>query len=154
VILSLCSTLVRSRLEYCIQLWSPQHRKDMDLLRQVGKRTMKLIRGLQHLCYEERLREFELFSFKKRRLQGDIIVAFQYIKGAYKKHREKLSTRYCSYRTTGNGFKLKEGRFRVGIRKTFFMMKVVRDWNRLLRDVVDASSLELLEVRLNRSFTE
>jgi len=49
---------------------------------------------------------------KKRRLQGDLIAAFQYLKGAYRKDGEGLFTRECSDRTRRNGSKLKEGRFR------------------------------------------
>jgi len=70
-----------------------------------------------------------LFSLEKRRLWRDLRAAFQYLKEAYKKAGEGLFTRECSYRTRGNGFKLKEGRSRLDIRKKLFMMRVVRHWN-------------------------
>jgi len=84
----------------------------MDLLEWIQRRATKVIRGLEHLCYEEKLRELGLFSLQKRRLQGDLIATFQYLKGVYKKAGEGFFTRAGSDRTRGNGFKIKEGRFR------------------------------------------
>jgi len=91
-----------------------------------------MIRGLEHLCCEDRLRELGLFSLEKRRFWGDLIAAFQYLKAAYKKDGHRLFSRICSNRIRGNSFKLKEGRFRLAMRKKFFALWVVKQWSRLL----------------------
>ena len=85
-----------------------------------------------------------LFSLEKRRLWGDLTAAFQYVKGAYENDEVKLFTRACSDRTRSNVVNLQESRFKLDPRKKFFAVKVVRHWNGLPREAVDAPSLEVL----------
>jgi len=108
-----------------------------------------MIRGLEYFSYEDRLKELGLFSLEKRRLQDDLIAAFQYMKGAYRKDGEGLFTRVCSDRTRQNSRKLKEGRFRLDIRKKFFTMRTMKHWTRLSRKAVAAPSLAVFKAMLD-----
>jgi len=149
LILPLYSTPVRAHLEYYFPLWRPQHRKGIDLTEQVQRRATKMIRGMEHWWYPYEERLTEMGSSLKNSSRKIVSWPFRTLKGAYKKDGERLFNRACSDRTRPKGFKLKEGRFRLDIRKRFFTMRVVKHQNTLPREVVDAPSRETFKVRLD-----
>jgi ribonuclease P/MRP protein subunit RPP40 len=80
VIVKLYKSLVRPRLEYCIQAWSPHLRKDIDMMEQVQRRATRLIEGFKDVSYEDRLERTGLISLQKRRVRGDLIQVFKLLK--------------------------------------------------------------------------
>ena len=148
--LPLYSAQVRPHLDYCIQFWASQFEKDRNLLEGVQRRSTKMIKSLEHLSYEERLANLDLFSLGKRRLRGDLTNVYKDLKGDGRQTDEaRLFSVVCSDRTRSNNLKHEHRKFHTNVWKNFVMVRVMEHWNRLPRKVVETPSMEIFKAQLD-----
>ncbi|KAJ7397772.1 Peroxisomal targeting signal 2 receptor [Pitangus sulphuratus] len=139
----------QAHLGYSVEFWAPQYKKDVKVLECVQKRTTKLVKRLEGISCEERLRTLGLSSLEKRRLRGDLITLCHFLRRASGEGDADLFFLGYSDRMHGNGSKMHQRRFRLDIRKHFLTKRVVKHWNRLPREVVNVPSLSMRKRHLD-----
>lgn len=115
-----------AHLELCVQCWIPQFKRDLELLGQAQLRTREMIRGLEHLCSEERLRDLGLFGLEERSLKGDLINVQKCLKGGCQEDEARLFLVVLSIGMRSNGQEQKQGNFRLNTRKNFVTVRVAQ----------------------------
>lgn len=137
--LLLFSTLVRPQVESWMWFWAPQNKTEMDILGRIQQRETKMMDGLQHLPYRERLRKLGPLILENT--QGISPMSTEHLQGGYKKDGSRLFPGVPSDSTRGDGYTLKHRRRPLNIRKLLFPVRVNEHW--LLREVVESPSLEI-----------
>ena len=143
---ALYKALVRPRMEYAVQAWSPQLRKDIVKLEKVQRRATKMIPSLASLPYEDRLKKLNLTTLEDRRHRGDMIEVYKILNGIDKIQDDFLDLD-TNPRTRGHMFKLKKLRYRTQKRTMFFTARIVNRWNELPDWVVQAKTVSSFKNR-------
>jgi len=141
VITCLYKSLVRPKLEYCVQTWRPYLKKDIEKLEKIQRRATKMIRECRYFNYSDRLKYTGLTTLEARRDRGDMIECFKFLRGYNKTDAETFFRLSGQQRTRGHGYKLEKKRSKLDIRKFFFSQRVVNEWNNLPAYVVEADSV-------------
>jgi len=133
---------VRPHLEYCIQAWNPFLVKDIGCLESVQTRATQLVAGFRYKPYEETLRLLGLTMLEKRRARGDLIETYKIISGCEMISKDLFfQPALTHYGLRGHSMKINKPRCRTVLRKNYFSLRVIDDWNSLPQSVVSASSV-------------
>ena len=145
----LYNAYIRPHLEYCVQAWSPFLQKDISCLERVQRKATKLVKGLNKVTYEERLKMLNLFPLSYRRFRGDMIEVFKILNGFDKVNYEQFFKLSETTNLRGHSDKLFLERSRLQIRKGFFSQRIVSNWNGLSELVIGSTSVSMFKNRLD-----
>ncbi len=133
---------------------APTLRADINQLERVQRLATRIVRGLRHVPYEERLRQFNLFSLERRHLRADLILAFKIFKGEVDLNPSEFFPRPPRAGLRGHTYRLLQGPSRLRRRSGAFSVRVVKYWNRLPAHLVLAPSVRIFKKQLDRHWFE
>ena len=137
-------------MEYCIQAWRPYRKKDIDKLERIKRIATKMIPELRYLTYKSRLLKCGLTTLETRRLRGDQIEVFKIVNGYEDVDRNMFFKLKTGSRTRGHKAALVKEQCRLDLKKYSFSQRVIKDWNKLRNDRVNASSVNMFKHRIDR----
>ena len=150
ILLCLYKTLVRPHLEYGNIIWHPYRVKDIVAVEGVQRRATAMVPELAKLQYPDRLRALKLPTLVYRRQRGDMIEVYKVVTGKYDICPDNLFTRSTNTRTRGHSLTLDRRWAENSIRKNFFTVRTIKDWNSLPESVVSAPTTNAFKGRLDR----
>ena len=135
----LYTSMVRPRLKYAVQSWSPYFKKDIFALEQVQRRANRLISELSYLTHEDRLKSLQHTTLEDRRISGDLIPVYKLIHGIDNVDHIQFFTIIRdgpSTVTRGHQLEIKVPHCKTERRKTFFSIRVISKWNKLPPEMI------------------
>lgn len=148
ILLPIYKSLVRPKLEYCIQAWRPHLKKDIDSLEKVQRRATKMIKGLSNKSYHERLSSLGLTTLETRRIRGDLIEVFKMLKGFVNVDSD-IFFKFSDTGLRGHSLKIAKKQARLDVRKYFFGNRVVNEWNLLPVKVIECQTINNFKNKLD-----
>ena len=142
-------TLIQPKLEYGSTTWNLGYRGDLKRLERVQRRWTRQVDGLRELPYNERLQQLNLFSVQGRLLRADMILTWKILSGKCALHAPHIFQLDNSTRR-GHSKKLFLPRTRLEVRRRFFSVRVVQDWNSLSEEAVSSQTLNQFKSFLHR----
>ena len=148
--LPLYKSLVRPHLEYAVQFWSLHLQRDIIKIEEIQRKTSKMIPEIRNHSYNQRLKDPNLISLEQRRLRGQLIKVFMYLRRFNNATARGLFDRDFNDRTRNNEEKLIVKRFNTSIAQHFYPVKITTTWNAVPSDIVSSRTVNTFKNRLDQ----